>query len=142
VAAVLIGILGIQVIEQRRQLNEALEAMEQIGIQEAALAAVNSPDARLHELRSADGRLQVKTVLLPGGQGYLIDNNLPQLPEDHTYQLWQVADGVKISVGVLGREPEVVPFQVASDVSALAITAEQAPGVVSSSRSPVVIGTT
>ena len=46
----------------------------------------------------------------------------------------------KISIGVLGPEPKIVPFKMDGNVSALAITEEVAGGVVSSRQDPVVLG--
>ena len=70
-----------------------------------------------------------------------IDANLPELPPDRTYQLWAVVGTSKISVGVLGTSVEPLAFRAAADVSALAITAERAGGVVVSERQPTVLGT-
>lgn len=50
-----------------------------------------------------------------------------------TYQLWGVLSdsGDVVSIGILGAEPAPETFTVDADVDALAITIEQAPGVVS-----------
>jgi hypothetical protein len=67
---------------------------------------------------------------------------LAALPADRTYQLWGVIGGKTISLGLLGRNPSVVPFSVAGDgsVDAFAITAEHAGGVIQSANQPVVAG--
>jgi anti-sigma-K factor RskA len=75
------------------------------------------------------------------GEAYLVDSSLPTLPDDQTYQLWAVAGKMAVSVGLLGPDPGVSAFKVAADgVTVLAVTAEQAGGVVSSTKTPVVHG--
>lgn len=71
-------------------------------------------------------------VIDQDGHGYLDASGLPSLPTGQTYQLWGVmADGGDvISLGILGPTPEVESFTVEGEVAALAITIEQAPGVV------------
>jgi hypothetical protein len=51
-----------------------------------------------------------------------------------------VVGTAKVSVGVLGNEPKIVPFKMNGPVSALAITEEVAGGVVASRADPVVVG--
>jgi anti-sigma-K factor RskA len=61
-----------------------------------------------------------------------VAQDLPTLPDDQTYQLWGIVDGGQvISLGIFGPNPELETFTVESPVSALAITIEQFPGVVS-----------
>ena len=55
----------------------------------------------------------------------------PALGADQTYQLWGVvSDAQVISLGILGPNPELETFTVEGEVSALAITIEDAPGVI------------
>ena len=69
-------------------------------------------------------------------------DDLPALAADRTYQLWALADGQKISAGVLGARPQVVAFRYApSGLSGFAVTDEHAGGVVSTQNAPVVLGT-
>jgi hypothetical protein len=67
------------------------------------------------------------------GHGYLDATGLPQLDADQTYQLWGVIaeNGDVVSLGILGSSPELETFSIESDVAALAVTIEQAPGVIS-----------
>ncbi|MBA3653719.1 MAG: anti-sigma factor, partial [Actinobacteria bacterium] len=110
------------------------------GIDAAILAATSNPQATRVRLASGDGRRHVDAVLLPNGSGYLVDNNLPTLPDGRTYQLWGVIGGAKVSLGVLGNAPAKAAFAAKADVAALAITAERAGGVVASAEAPVVSG--
>jgi hypothetical protein len=130
-AAAVFGFLGLRGGEDGpygKQLGRSVEA---------ALAA---PGARRVDMLSPDGFRTAKAVVLPDGTGYVVETNLPALPNDRTYQLWAVVGSAKVSVGVLGSQPKVVPFKMDGPVSALAITEETAGGVVSSRADPVVLG--
>jgi len=145
VAAAVIALLGIQVIRLNDKVDEvqaARPANPDTVLMAAATQALSNPDARQVTLRSSDGRVGAQAALLPDGTGYLLAGNLPALASDQTYQLWAVAGGQKISAGVLGARPEVIAFRYASpeDVAALAVTAEQVPGVAQSANQPVVLG--
>jgi anti-sigma-K factor RskA len=66
------------------------------------------------------------------GHGFVIADELPTLPDGQTYQLWGVVeDGQVISLGIFGPSPDLETFTVDSPVDALAITIEEAPGVIS-----------
>ncbi len=110
-------------------------------VSEVAAAAADRPDARRVAMRSADGTRRADAVVLPDGTGYIVDANLPELPSDRTYQLWAVVGTSKISIGVLGPSVEPLAFRAAADVSAFAITAEKAGGVIASEQQPTVVGT-
>ena len=110
-------------------------------VSEVAAAAADRPDARRVAMRSADGARRADAVVLPDGTGYIVDANLPELPADRTYQLWAVVGTSKISIGVLGPSVEPLAFRAAADVSAFAITAETAGGVIVSEQQPTVVGT-
>lgn len=139
-AAVLIAFLGARVMEQDRRIRtiESLESEE--ALMRAAEAASANPTAQRIALRSSDEQLVADVVVLPDGTGYLVRHNLPALPPDRTYQLWALADGLKISLGVLGRTPNVAAFRARLDASAFAITEEVAGGVAATHNDPVVVG--
>ncbi len=107
----------------------------------AIIAAYADPHAKSVRLASSDGRRHVDVVLLPSGTGFLVRNNLPALNADRTYQLWGNAGTATVSLGVLGREPTKLAFAAGTNLAVLAITDEQAGGVVASQRTPVVAGT-
>jgi hypothetical protein len=81
-------------------------------------------------------------VLTATGTGFVEAGGLTSLPRSKTYQLWGLIGSRKISLGLLGSAPRVVPFTVAGNepVDAFAITAEHAGGVVQSTNQPVVAG--
>ncbi len=73
-----------------------------------------------------------EAIIDQDGHGFLLARDLPTLDSDQTYQLWGVVDdGQVISLGIIGPNPEIETFTVESEVSALAVTIEQAPGVIS-----------
>jgi hypothetical protein len=131
-AAVVIAVLGVQVVQQDDRIEDL----------EAAMEGSSVTDAEVARLVSDDGAVSVPAVLLPNGTGYLLTQDLPGLSADRTYQLWGVTDGGGvISLGLLGAEPgRVAPFQAGHEVSGLAVTDEVAPGVPSSKNPAVVSG--
>jgi hypothetical protein len=140
VAAIAVAVLGVQVRDLRHR-NDRVEAAFASNSDLLAMdAMMGRPDTRLIALRGPSST--ALAVVGPDGRGYLAAERLPGLSDDQTYQLWGKAgrSDVLISLGTLGRRPRVVPFRVTDDISALAVTAEQAPGVVHSSRLPVVAG--
>ena len=133
-AVAVIGFLGVQAVNDREELDYAAELAQSVDAVRA------DPGARTVQLASTDGRRSAEAVVLPDGTGYLVNSNLPALSRERTYQMWAVVGAAKISVGVLGPEPKIVPFKMHGDVSALAITEEVAGGVVASRQDPVVLG--
>ncbi len=85
----------------------------------------------------ADGSsFEAVAIIDQDGHGFVKAGELPALGADQTYQLWGVVDtGAEdpdvISLGIFGPNPELETFTTESEVVALAITIEQAPGVIS-----------
>jgi hypothetical protein len=136
-----VGVLGIKVADNSSQINQMADGAPASQLSRATAAALADPGARLVDLKSSGTKVSARAVLLPDGTGYVLKNNLPPLDRGRTYQLWAVVGDSKISVGVLGPAPGTTGFKAAGDVSALAITQEQAGGVVASNQTPVVVGT-
>ena len=132
-AAIVIAALSVTVVWQGRRLDRLDRLTEERALLEAAEAAVADPDARTTALRSGDGGVVVSAVLLPDGRGYLYRGDLRPLPAGRTYQLWALGEADPISIGVLGRDPGVVPFVVDPGISGLAISEEVAGGAVAPS---------
>jgi hypothetical protein len=140
-AVVAIATLGVVVVRQDDRIDDLQTAMADEGLLRAANAALTDPRASAAVLLSSDGARSARAVLLPDGTGYLMLADLPNLPGDRTYQLWGRTDGGLLSLGLLGDRPDdVMAFHAAGDVDALAITEEDAPGVVQSSNTPVLAG--
>ena len=137
----LVAFLGLKVVDTSRQVDNLGAQLAGGDMGRAADAAAKRPDARLVSMKSADGRNTVDAVLLSDGAGYVVKTDLPALSPSKTYQLWAVVGSEKISVGVLGPSLGPLAFHAPPNASALAITEEQAGGVVVSQRQPSVVGT-
>ena len=140
-AAVVALVLGLQV----HHLNQKVSALQaQPSLSSAERSALADPSTKKIELAGSTGATtgRVTVVLTTSGTGFVEATGLSSLPKDRTYQLWGVVGGQTISLGLLGSTPTVVPFMVDGNatVSAFAITAEHAGGVVDSTNQPVVAG--
>lgn len=140
VAAALVLVVGAVAVNQQRRIDD----LRQRDALEVALAdAMSDPRARRVTLRPADATdgEAVRAVVLPDGTGYLAAEPLTDIDSSRTYQLWGISGAKVVSLGVLGRDPEIVTFHASPDVTALAITEEERGGVVTSRNAPVVVGT-
>ena len=140
IAAASLALFGVGVAQQEQRFDAMQAAFEDRTVLAAALAAHGNSDARQAELRSANGLVLARAVLVPDGTGYLSSDGLPRTAADRTYQLWAIVGTERISAGVLGPSPSVAPFRFAGDVVGLAITEEVAGGVVASENQPVASG--
>jgi hypothetical protein len=141
VAAAVIAVLGVQVGRMDDRQDQLAAAVQRDGLDEAVQAALLDPDARRVALRSDDGATFVQAVVAPTGDAYLVDDNLPRLPADQTYQLWAITARGPVSVGVLGTDPGQSAARVGgTGVTALAVTAERAGGVAAPTMAPLVTG--
>jgi hypothetical protein len=137
-AVAMIGFLGVRAVDNRGVDRDSVSAYAEL--ERSANAALADPSGQKVDLVSTDGSRYVQAVVLRDGTGYLVNPKLPALPAERTYQLWAVVGTAKISVGVLGNAPKIVPFKMNGPVSALAITEEVSGGVVASRADPVVVG--
>lgn len=129
-AAVVIGFLLVQVHDQDRRIDRIQ------GGDEFALV-LQEPGVRVAHLTA--GNTELPVALTRDGKAYLQASALPALAQGRTYQLWGQAGRDLVSVAVLGRDPDVVSFDV-TGYAALAITEERAPGVVQSKNQPIASG--
>jgi len=141
VAAAVIGVLGVKVAEDSRRIDDIAIGAHGDELRRTIDAAKADPEVVKVALRSPDGALVADALMLPDGRGYLAQDNLPTLGPDRNYQLWAVVGGDRISVGLLGSDPQQSSFVATGPVVALAITEEEAGGVVTSSQQPLVVGT-
>jgi anti-sigma-K factor RskA len=123
-AAVVIGLLGVSTIRLQHRVDNLRNAVSAGGLGQAAATAVLDPDHTLVRLASADGRINADVVVQPGGDAYLVGGNLPPIDSGHTYQLWGLANGQVVSLGLLGSDPRLAAFRVEPGVSRLMVTAE------------------
>lgn len=122
------------------RIDKLADAMQKANLSNAALAALNDPQAEKVKLVSTDGKATAQVVRLADGTGYLVPTTLSGLPAGRVYQLWAVRSDAKISLGVLGGKPEVSAFRMTGPVLAYAVTEEAAGGVSVSQQQPVVVG--
>lgn len=99
------------------------------------------PSARNVQLVSTNGRTLGHVLLAADGEGYIVGDTLPTLPNGRTYQLWGVKDGLVLSLGVMGRSPKAMPFAADEQWSQLVLTDEASPGVVVSKASAAAVAT-
>ena len=137
-AAIVIAVLGAEVVRLNNRTNHLLPPRTTSAIEAAAFAAAVQGDARHATLRSPDGKLTVETVVLPDGTGFVLKNNLPSLSKALTYQLWGMRAGDRVSLGILGTQPQISMFRVEGGVDGLAVTEERTGGVVTTNNDPVV----
>jgi anti-sigma factor RsiW len=135
--------LGVELARQNHRLDE-LEQAQNGSLRRQAEIARRSPDARTVLLTSRAGDREARVVVLPDGDGYLLDDNLDRLPSKRTYQLWALVgsrqSSTMISAGVLGPDPNVSAFRVHGPVIGFVITEERAGGVDATSNPAVVQG--
>jgi len=143
VAAGVIAVLGAEVVHLSDKVDHmSTPERADTALLSAATQALADPHAQRVSMRSPDGAVTAEAALLPDGTGFLVADDLPALPNDRTYQLWALANGQKISAGVLGANPRVVAFRyAASGLSGFAVTNEHAGGVSESQNSPLILGT-
>lgn len=140
-AAVVVALgLGLQVRHLHTQVR-ALESSPQLSAAERAAEA--SPTTRRIPLVPTVGSGVTATVVLTtSGTGFVVNDDLPVLPADRTYQLWGVIGSHTVSLGLLGPRPGIVPFSVAggSEPRAFAVSSEHAGGAVQPSGRAVAAG--
>jgi len=114
------------------------------------LASVEAPDlvAAANELKTLDstrtvaltnsGGLAVDVVLGSDGVGYIYADQLPEIADDRSYQLWAISDNGVISAGIFDSSG-IAPFHTDGIVTGFAITEEIAGGVEASQNDPVAV---
>ena len=137
-AAAVAAVLGINLVHDNNQISN----LQHSGAA-AAAAALQAPGHKVVDVESASHVVLAKFVVLPRGQGYLVQSNLPALPSAQTYQLWGVFNGRAISLGLLGQAPRASGFTFAGSQkpSKLGITVEPAGGSVLPTGSMLAAGT-
>ena len=126
-AAAVVAVVVVEAIQSRGDNESPIDA--------AAAQARNDRDSTVATLVSADGTVGAEAIVDQDGHGFLIARALPALPDDRTYQLWGVIDGKAISLGVLGRRPEVEIFTADGAITQIVVTNEAAGGVISNGSS-------
>lgn len=124
------------------QLAAQIDALRTTSPVALRLAQLESdPSARNVQLMSTNGHTLGHVLLAADGEGYIVGDTLPTLPNGRTYQLWGVKDGLVLSLGVMGRSPKAMPFAADEQWSQLVLTDEASPGVVVSKASAAAVAT-
>lgn len=120
----LVGVVGVMSVRDTDGGNP---------IETAFNAALDDRDSVTADLVADGSTASARGVIDQDGHGYVEATALPTLDSDQTYQLWGVlgGSGDVVSIGILGPNPELETFTIEGPVDALAITIEQAPGVIS-----------
>ena len=143
---VVIAALGIQVSRLNNRVGQLQAAGQQAALTQAAENALADPHARRVALTAAhsSGPAIAEIVVLPSGRAFVVDDHLPALASDQTYQLWGQVGSQLVSLGLLGGRPADAPFRVDPGVviSSFAVTAERAGGVVQTTHVPVAVSQT
>lgn len=128
--------------EQARtaQIGQTLQQLRQTSPLTLRLAQLEGDTSvRKVMLMSTNGSTLGHVLLTSSGEGYVIGDTLPQLPAGRTYQLWGVKDGSVLSLGVMGRHPQAMPFGGDEKWSQLVLTDEVSPGVAVSKASAAAV---
>lgn len=144
-AAVVVGVLGVQVVHldsRTSQLNRQVASISGVPSMGDVHRALGEPGSRQIRLASlGTNHTMIDAVLTANGSGYVYDSQLTPLPGGRTYQLWGIVGGSRISYGLLGSDPSgVVSFRAGRNLQAMAVTAEIAGGVESSTQPLVAVG--
>jgi anti-sigma factor RsiW len=131
VAALLavLGVLSYRAVNLDNRVGQLQSALGQHGPSQQVALALADPAHRSVQLTAPSSSAHANVVLLPDGRAYWVDDNLAALPPGRTYQLWALASGKVVSLGVLGRSPENIPFRVERTMTQLMVTAEPTGGV-------------
>ena len=144
-AAVAIVLLGVQVSRLNDRVSTLTALARAHGLGEAVQAALLDPSAQRITLRAdgGHGKVVAELVVVPAAHSFLVDSRLPPLPRTRTYQLWAVTVGPPISLGLLGSNPDVVPFIVNHHRTSItyAISVEPASGSSGPTSTPIAAGT-
>jgi len=127
-AAAIVVVLGIGWVQANQRATDAESALARPPIELAADQALNDPRNRQLDLRTTSGDVAAVAVVTPTGEGYFVPRNLTDLPDDRTYQLWQIGSAGPVSLGVFGNDAGVRGFHVQGAVQTLAVTDEPAGG--------------
>ncbi|MGI9119806.1 MAG: anti-sigma factor domain-containing protein [Acidimicrobiales bacterium] len=140
VAAAVIVVLGVQIKDQDQRLDGMASLLSVDALERAFQAAEATPGSEVVQVESFDGLHDAQAVVTEEGLGYLQASGLPRLPEGRTYQLWGDTGDQRVSLGLLGADPAVVPFEVPEQFVGVAITDEAEPGVIVSDQPVLSLG--
>ncbi|MGD0873590.1 MAG: anti-sigma factor [Acidimicrobiales bacterium] len=113
-----VGLLAAKVGSLGQQVNSLRH-------QASVTSVLLNPAHRTVELTSATHPVwRATVVVLPDGEGYLINPSMPALVGSQTFQLWALSRGKVVSLGVLGSHPTGAPIRVEPTMTVLMINEE------------------
>ena len=128
VAAALVIFLGMEVGLLHSQVGSLNQKIARSGLAGAALRAEAGPHRTL-TLTSTTHQVAATIVVAPSGAAYWVGSSLPDLPAAQTYQLWGLARGKPVSLGLEGPDPHAVGyFRLEKTVTEVMVTAEPSGG--------------
>ncbi len=128
VVMVVLGLLSYRVVNLDNRVGQLQALLGQRGVGQLVTLAIENPASRDVELPAKTSPARAHVVVLPDGTAYWVDDDFAALPAGHTYQLWALASGKVVSLGVLGQSPHDVPFRVEPTMTLLMVTAEPSGG--------------
>ena len=127
VAAAVIAVLGVEVSHLDHQVQSLRTAVGQYGLSGAAAQVALGPHRTV--VLTAGKAEVAKVVVGPSGTAFWVQSSLQELPTSKTYQLWGLAHGNIVSLGLIGPDPRsVAPFRVEATITTLMVTAEPSGG--------------
>jgi hypothetical protein len=143
-ALVVIGLLGAQVAHLNSRVGKLDAVVASHGMSQVVQAALLNPHATHVDLTSAvdRGASLGQIIVLPSGTAFMINSDMPGLPDGETYQLWGRNGATMISISLLGNQPKDVALTIdpTAHFGGFAVTVEPAGGVVKPTTSPVAVG--
>lgn len=127
VAAAVIAVLGVEVSHLDHQVQSLRTAVGQYGLSGAAAQVALGPHRTV--VLTAGKAEVAKVVVGPSGTAFWVQSSLQELPTSKTYQLWGLARGNIVSLGLIGPDPRsLAPFRVEATITTLMVTAEPSGG--------------
>jgi DNA-binding helix-hairpin-helix protein with protein kinase domain len=127
-AAAVAAVLGVEVANLHSQVDGLRADVARQGIAGAAAAASASPHTTIRLLATNQATMAT-VIVLPSGAAYWVTSSLSDLPSSRTYQLWGLAHGRPVSVGLMGPDPRTIGyFRLEAGTTKLMVTAEPGGG--------------
>ena len=128
-AAAIAAVVTVEITDQGAPLAEMAQGMD---------------DARTIRLASSDEGMTATVLTMKDGAGFFMSEDLPELPEGRTYQLWALTgdpdDPGMVSAAVLGPDVHVAAFHGPADAMGFVVTEEDASGAAQPSHDPMLQG--
>jgi anti-sigma-K factor RskA len=128
-AAAVVALSSVAAISSWQSSRDAQEAASGRTLASAVAAAATDPGHREAHLDSGGQRL-AEVIVLPNGQGYLVNKRLTPLPSGRTYQVWAISGTNTLSVGVPGSIFDFAAITVPPETGTIAVSVERTPGAV------------